>query len=159
MLASEISAGWKSFTIQLQFYFFASPKILFCHSCDESPASFTFLSEIHAEENWKKLDLHDLSLDISINFFNLHLYVFQLLWKWKQNGTAQCSLYLLICPCCLSYLPFLFSDVCCCSICLDFFLTTFPGCLGVLFAVISLLHWILCENLLWHFFASHSGFS
>lgn len=107
----------------------------------------------------KEVRLRGLSLGILINFFNLHLYSFQLLWKWKQNRTAQCSLYLLICPCCLSYLPFLFSGVCCCSIFLGFFLTTFPGCLGVSFAVISLLHLILCENLFWRFFTSHSGFS
>lgn len=52
MLASQTSAGWKSFTIQLQLTF-SSAKILFCHSCDESPAPFTFafLSEIHTEEN------------------------------------------------------------------------------------------------------------
>lgn len=56
MLASQTSAGWKSFTIQLQMTF-SSPKLLFCHSCDESPASFTFafFSEIHAEENWRRL--------------------------------------------------------------------------------------------------------
>lgn len=149
MLVSQTSAGWKSLTIQLQLTF-SSPKILFCHSCKKSPASFTvaFLSEIHAEDNWRRL-----------GYMVFLLYVFELLWKWKQNRIIQCSLYLLICPCCLSYLPFLFSDVCCCSICLDFFLTTFPGGLGVLLAFISLLHWILCENLLWPFFTSHSGFS
>lgn len=63
MLVPLISAGWKSLTIQLQLTS-SSPKILFCHSCDESPASFTFafLSEIHAEENWGKVRLHGLSL-------------------------------------------------------------------------------------------------
>lgn len=52
MLSSQTSAGWKSFAIHLQLTF-SSPKILFCHSYDESPASFMFdfLSENHAEEN------------------------------------------------------------------------------------------------------------
>lgn len=52
MLALQTSAGWKSFKIQLQLTF-SSHKMLFCHSCDTSPASFTFafLSEIHAEGN------------------------------------------------------------------------------------------------------------
>lgn len=41
MLACQTSAGWKSFTMQLQLTL-SSPKILFCHSWDESPASFAF---------------------------------------------------------------------------------------------------------------------
>ena len=138
VLASQISAGWKSVAIRLQFTV-SSAKILLCLSCDKSPAPFTLslLPEIHTEDNHSRLGYmifllasEIISLIFTYCFFNF----------FESKTKQDCIVFsffsylpiLLILP-----VPFLFSDVCCCSICLGFFPTTFSGHLGFFWLLFS----------------------